>query len=715
MSHPSRTAPRRRAPWPLADPSAAARSALASPSAAGASAYPSRSAEAVRVLPSPFRFAAGLVALLLALPGFTAAQSYTIDDWMTVSDVDEYVWAPDGSAIYYTSNAAPSGTYAVFRIDPDGDDPVLLSRTTEGERPEPVEQLTISPDGGTLFFSMAPYFQAYTNIYRMPVTGGVPEALTFHDARIQTGPSPAPDGRTLAFWERTGRGTKIHLMDLEEPTWTRLLLNDDGEDRAPRWSSEGKLAFSRGGRTWIMDESDAEPRPLIRDDFAGGAGGGVWSPDGSRMAVSNGTSGFGQIGVVDVASGTITPITYEPNEHGSPSWSPDGEWLVYLRNDDVGMSNDVVLARADGTGEPRILTEGKGMRSSPAFSPDGSRISFLESTSVRTTDLWTVRPDGSDLRQVTRSMGRVDPADLREAQEFFYPASDNVEIPGMMWLPSDFDPDGTYPVVVRLHGHPGQWNHSFRILTQYFVSQGFVAVAPNPRGSRGFGDGFHDLHIADYGGVELDDVMRVIPFMESLGYVDMTRKATWGGSGGGYMSFVIATEEPLAFEAQVIRAPVSDWELLAIDRYGAEGRAWTANRTPRRERSEFGGPADEIPEEYHDRSPINFVENVTVPQLLIQGLRDGSVPPRQSQIWAERMEELGKDDLLTYVELPDEDHGLRRYKKTRRTRIELMTDFLAEHLDLPGLTEGLDLSGPAEDLDPSGPAEDPDPSGPAGR
>lgn len=647
--------------------------------------WPATSVSAAPTLLSLPALLAGALALLLGLPGAATAQSYTVDDWMTVSDVDEYVWAPDGSAIYYTSNAAPSGTYAVFRVDPDGGEPELLSRTPEGERPEPVEQLTISPDGETLFFSMAPYFQAYTNIYRMPATGGVPEALTFHDARIQTDPSPAPDGRTLAFWERTGRGTKIHLMDLEEPTWTRLLLSDDGEDRAPRWAPDGKLAFSRDGRIWIMDGVGDEPRRLVRDDFAGGAGGGVWSPDGSRMAVTNGTSGYSQIGVVDVSSGTVTPITYERNEHGSPSWSPDGEWLVFLRNDDVGMSNDVVLARADGSGERRVLTEGKGMRSSPRFSPDGSRISFRESTSVRTTDLWTVRPDGSGLSQVTSSMGRVDPAHLREAREFSYPASDNIGIPGMMWLPPDFDPDETYPVLVRLHGHPGQWNHSFRILTQYFVSQGFVAVAPNPRGSRGFGDGFHDIHIADYGGVELDDVMRVIPFMESLGYVDMSRKATWGGSGGGYMSFVIATEEPRAFEAQIIRAPVSDWELLAIDRYGAEGRAWTANRTPRRERSEFGGPADEIPQEYHDRSPVNFVENVAVPQLLIQGLRDGSVPPRQSQVWAERMEEMGKADLLTYVELPDEDHGLRRYKATRRARIELMTDFLAEHLRLPGL------------------------------
>jgi dipeptidyl aminopeptidase/acylaminoacyl peptidase len=627
---------------------------------------------------------AALVAL--SVPAPVRAQTYTVVDWLTVSDVSSYLWSPDGSTIYFTSNAAPTGTDAIFRVEADGGDPELLSHTPEGQRPEPVQQLRISPDGRTLFFTQAPYFQAYTNVYRMPADGGEPEPLTFHDALIQTDPQPAPDGRTLAFWVRTGAGTKIHLMDLEDPTWSRLLLNDDAEDRAPRWSPDGKLAFSRGGRIWIMGGADGEPRPLVRDDFAGGAGGGLWSPDGTRMAVTNGFSGYGQIGVVDVATGEITPITYEPTEHGSPSWSPDGEWLVYLRNDDSGMSNDVVLARADGTGEPRILTSGMGMRSSPTFSPDGSRIAFLESTSVRTADIWTVAPDGSGLRQVTNSMGRIDPARLAEAREFSYPASDNIPIPGMMWLPPDFDPEGSYPVLVRLHGHPGQWNHSFRLLTQYFVSQGFVAVAPNPRGSRGFGDGFHDLHIADYGGVEFDDIMRVIPFMESLGYVDMTRKATWGGSGGGYMSFVIAAEAPDAFEAQVIRAPVSDWELLAIDRYGAEGRAWTANRTPRRERSEFGGAADEIPEEYHDRSPINFVENVTVPQLLIQGLRDGSVPPRQSQVWVERMRELGKDDLLVYVELPDEDHGLRRYKKTRRTRIELMTEFLAEHLRLPELT-----------------------------
>jgi dipeptidyl aminopeptidase/acylaminoacyl peptidase len=615
-----------------------------------------------------------------------AAQAYTVDDWLTVSEVSSFAWSPDGRWLYYTSDAAPTGTDAIFRVPSAGGEPALLSRTPEGERPEPVQQLTVSPDGNTLYFTQARYFQAYTNVYRMPATGGVPEALTFNDAVIQTDPQPAPDGRTLAFWQRTGRGTKIHLLDLENPTWTRLLLPDEGQDRGASWSADGKLAFTRGGAIHVVDRPGGDSRLLVRDDFDGGAGGGVWSPDGTRMAVTNGASGFPQIGVVDVAAGTIAPITYEAREHSSPAWSPDGAWLVYVRNDEVGMSRELVIARSDGTGEPRVLTAGKGMRSSPAFSPDGSRIAFLESTSVRTTDVWSVRPDGGDLRQVTRSMGRIDPSRLRPAEEVSYAASDNIPIPGMMWLPPDFDPNRSYPVLVRLHGHPGQWNHSFRLLTQYFVSRGFVAVAPNPRGSVGFGDGFHDLHIADYGGVELDDVMRVVPFLDSLGYVDMGRKATWGGSGGGYMSFVIATERPDAFQAQVIRAPVSDWELLAIDRYGAEGRAWTAGRTPVRERSEFGGPPEEIPEEYHRRSPINFVQNVTVPQLLIQGLRDGSVPPRQSQVWAQRMREVGKGDLLEYVELPDEDHGLRRYKSTTRTRIELMEAFLARHLALPELS-----------------------------
>ena len=633
-----------------------------------------------------------LATLLALMAGLdiapTAAQEYSLDDWMTVTAVGSFLWSPDGGTIYYTSDAAPSGTDGVFSVSVGGGEPTLLSVSPEGVRPEPVQGLTLSADGSTLFFTQARYFQAYTNIHRMPASGGPAEALTFNDAIIQTSPAPSPDGRTLAYFSRTGRGTKIELMDLQRPSWSRLLLPDDGQERSPSWSVDGKLAFARGGDIWVMDVVDARPRRVIEDAHAGGNAGAVWSPDGTRIAFITGRSGYAQVGVVDVATGVVTPVTYQAAEHADVSWSPDGAWLAFVRNDPGGMSRDLIVARSDGSGSARVLTDGKGWRSSPSFSPDGRQVGYLESTSVRTTDIWTVPVEGGASRQLTRSMGRIDPARLRPAEEISYRGADNLRIPGMLWLPRDFDPSRLHPVLVRLHGHPGQWNHGFRMMTQYFVSRGFVAVAPNPRGSRGFGAGFHDLHVADYGGAEFDDVMRVVPFLDSLGYVDMGRKATWGGSGGGYMSLVIATEAPRAFEAQVIRAPVSSWNLLAVDRFGASGRAWTATRTPARERSEFGGPPEEIPAEYHRRSPLNFVEAVEVPQLLFQGLRDGSVPPRQSQVWAHRMRELGKDSLIDYVEYPDEDHGLTRYRSTIRDRIERMERFLARHLDLPALAGG---------------------------
>jgi len=616
---------------------------------------------------------------------------YSLDDWMTVTGVGSFDWSPSGAHIYYTSDNAESDTDEIFRVSAGGGEPELLSVNPEGERPEPKGQLTLSADGSTIFFTSARYFQSYDNIFMMPAGGGPARALTFNDGSIETGPAPSPDGRTLAYYARTGGGARIYLRDLEsDVAWPRQFTEGDAQETSPTWSPDGQtVAFSRQGDIWVRPASGGEARRIVERGFTGGNGSVSWSPDGTRMAFTKGASGFSQVGVVNVQTGRVTVITHSPHEHSGASWSPDGTELVFVRSDDVGMSQDLAVADASGAGKVRILTADrpKGSRSGPKFSPDGRSIAFTETTGVTTRDLWVIPAEGGTARQITSSMGRVDPTSLSVPEEVFFPSTDSLQIPAILWKPRNFDPGRRYPVIVRLHGHPGQWNHGFQMMNQYFVDRGFVVIAPNPRGSRGFGAGFHDLHIGDYGGMELDDVMSVLPYLEGLGYIDMTRKATWGGSGGGYMSFVIATERPDAFQAQVIRAPVADWELLAIDRFGASGIAWTAGRTPVRERAEFGGPAAEIPEEYYNRSPINFVENVQVPQLLFQGLRDSSVPPRQSRVWAKRMAELGKAELLTYVEYPHEDHGLSRYRATVRDRLERMTVFLAEHLQYRALAQ----------------------------
>ena len=647
---------------------------------------------ASRLLPAFHTLATvSLVSAVVSALASRPASAQSLDDWLTVSRVGEFVWSTDGDAFYYTSNAHPSGTSGIFRIASNGGDPAPLAWPPAGVRPEPAQSLRLSPDGGELVFVSARYYQGYDNLWRIPTASGGPAMpITFNDAVIETAPTLSADGRTVAYQVRTPAGPRIFLRDIDEANaWPRLFTSGDANETSPRFAPDGRsIAFSSGGDIRIRGVDGTEHRVVVDPAIGGGNGGFAWSPDGTRLAFTNARSGWAQVAVVEIASGEVTPITYEEREHGGVSWSPDGRWLAFTRSDASGFSNQVVVAPADGTGTALEITAGKGRRSQPRFSPDGDELAWIEQSDTRTPDIWKTAwnagAEGERPVQVTDSMGRIDAARLSEAEEVYYPGPDNLPIPTLLYRPHDFDPSRTYPVIVRLHGHPGQWNHSFEMMRQYWIQRGFVVVAPNPRGSRGFGQGFHDLHIADYGGVEFRDVMNVLPFLEGLGYVDMTRKATWGGSGGGYMSLVIATEAPGAFQAQVIRAPVSEWRLLANDRFAASGRHWTAGRTPRRERSEFGGPYEEIPEEYEQRSPVNFVDSVQVPQLLLQGLRDAAVPPRQSQVWAERMRDAGKGDLLTYIEYPDEDHSLRRYKATVRDILERMDALFTRHLRLNG-------------------------------
>lgn len=629
----------------------------------------------------------GALAALLACAPHAQGQArrpHSVDDWMTVTRVASFAWAPDGRAFYFTSNAGDSGVDEIFRVPASGGAPTQVSRAPEGVRPEPKENLVVSADGSTLFYTESRYFQNIDNIFSMPAAGGAPRQLTFNDAVIETSPQPSPDGRRIAYFTRTGRGTKIYLMELGgRLAWPRLLDPGTGTERDPVWSPDGtRIAFWRGGDTWVMPVAGGEARRIAAPAH-GAVGNPVWSPDGTRILVTASGSGFAQMGVVDVASGAVTPLTYGEAETSEGSWSPDGRWVTYIVADGLGMSRQVMVAAADGSTPPRALTRGAAVRRSPQFSPDGQTVAFIETTGNRTADIWTVPAAGGTPRQVTNSMGRIDPASLPLPEEITYPGVDNLRIPALLYKPVGFDPSRKYPVIVLLHGHPGQWNHAMDPEWQYFVERGYVLIAPNPRGSQGFGAGYHDLHVGDYGGTEYEDIMGVLDYLRAQPYIDMTRKATWGGSGGGYMSFWISTQAPDTFQAQVIRAPVSDWKWLAMERYVSPSRFATPTRDPGRAREEFGGAYTDIPERYDERSPLNFVDRVRVPQLLMHGQRDSSVPPNESRRWVAGLDSLGRRAQIDYVEYPDEDHTLKRYRATVRDKLVRMEAFFAEHLRLP--------------------------------
>jgi dipeptidyl aminopeptidase/acylaminoacyl peptidase len=405
--------------------------------------------------------------------------------------------------------------------------------------------------------------------------------------------------------------------------------------------------------------------------------------------VLSSASGFAQVGVVDVATGQLTPVTSEARQHDAPSWSPDGTTLAFVRSDGIGLSNQVATAPADGSAAPRDLTSGRAVRKAPRFAPDGASVAYLETASNRSSDIWSVALDGGTPSQLTHSMGKLDPDRLSVAEEATFLTIDNLPIPTLIMKPADFEPGRRYPVLVALHGHPGEWNHAMQLMWQWVISRGVVIVAPNQRGTIGLGSGFHDLHVGDDCGAEFEDILAAVDFVRTLSYIDTRRIASWGGSGGGNMSLLVATMSPETFVAQIIRAPVSSWKWLALDRYTAQSRFGTAFRDPKHTNEEMGGSYAELGERYDERSPLNFVEHARIPQLLMHGRRDSSVPINESRRWVERMRELGKGHLVDYIEYPDEDHSLLRYRATVRDMGQRIVRFLATHLDAPYLLDGL--------------------------
>lgn len=270
---------------------------------------------------------------------------------------------------------------------------------------------SFSADGQWVVFTAEPDGQA--DLYRIRPDGTGLEQLTNHPAFDDQG-ALSPDGRTLAFVSTRERGTAdIWLLDLAAGTGSNLTDHPSGNFR-PRWSPDG---------AWIAFTSDRDARPgdlpgswehlqstgvyLVRPDGTGlrrltGPGGVAgspsWSADGRRVLFYE----TDPVGAYLAKSGrsrtelvSVDVVTGERIQH--PSWSPDGDRLVFK-----GGRRLFVVPAAGG---PRVALTGPGYYSNfPQWSPDGERILFTANRGGD-FDLYTVRPDGADIRQLTRAPG----------------------------------------------------------------------------------------------------------------------------------------------------------------------------------------------------------------------------------------------------------------------------------------------------------------------
>ena len=254
-----------------------------------------------------------------------------------------------------------------------------------------------------------------------------------------------------------------------------------------------------------------------------------------------------------------------------------------------------------------------------------------------------------------------------------YPSRDGkFTISAFAYVPNNIQRNGKFPAIVYIHGGPAvQSVDSFNRFIQYIVNQGYLVIAPNYRGSTGYGKEFTDANMGDAGGQELNDVLDAAEWIKKSGFVDPKKLIVMGGSYGGYLSMMAVTKAPDMWAAAVPIVPFVNW-FTEI-----------ANEDPSLREYDLATMGDPVKNKalYEDRSPINFVDKIKAPILLLAGGNDPRCPPSEAQQVADAIKKNGgKVQLKIYH---DEGHGFSRVEN-QIDAYRAVSDFLKVHVPSPG-------------------------------
>ena len=211
------------------------------------------------------------------------------------------------------------------------------------------------------------------------------------------------------------------------------------------------------------------------------------------------------------------------------------------------------------------------------------------------------------------------------------------------------------PLIVRVHGGPTA--HVTRTLSpeiQFFTSRGFAVVDVNYGGSTGYGREYRDRLRGQWGIVDRDDAVNAALGLAEAGEADRDRMAITGGSAGGWTVLCALAFRPDVFAAGADYFGVTDLTGFVDDTHKFESRYndWLV------------GPWPETADLWRERSPINHVDKIRAPVIVLQGLEDKVVPPSQSE---KIVEALARNGIRhEYLAFEGEQHGFRKAENLRR-------------------------------------------------
>jgi len=573
----------------------------------------------------------------------------TPEAYATIPTISTPRPSPDGTRVAFSR--AYDGRIDLCVINANGGAPLQLTDAVTLQGPDPNQRHATSiawtPDGQWLVFAGS----QDKKLWNIPADGGLSRPID-EGPGAHHSPAVAPDGQRVAYVAERGEQVDVLVADLDGRA-LRVISEGDDPVLQPRWSPDGtRLLYGE----WPHYDMPWDERALIVADLAHGtrraiAGGtrvtnadAVWSPDGQQIAfVSDRAGDFGNLWVCDANGDHLQRLASESVQHATPAWSPDGRQIAYLRNVD----GDVQVWCWDGN-DVRQVTDQPGVHGEIAWLDD-RRLVCTYSSPTLPADLWVIDSTDGTRRQLTHSAtGGVLGGNLVEPEHVSWSSTDGLTIHGLLFTPRQTVP-GQHPLVISLHGGPvGQTLASWQGHLQYLVGRGYVVLAPNYRGSKGYGRAFMEKLYGDWGGGDLEDYLSGARMVIDQGLVNPRKVIAMGGSAGGYSTLICMTKAPDVFRAGVCRFGIGDLTTFT-------DKTWVFER---HYIAKLMGPPAEHSARYYDRSPINFVDDVKEPLLILQGEEDIVCHPSQMEGMVAALRRSGKD--VEYHTYPGEGHGWKR-------------------------------------------------------
>ncbi|MGA9903676.1 MAG: S9 family peptidase [Terriglobales bacterium] len=555
---------------------------------------------------------------------------------LTVSDERQTspTWSPDGKWIAYVSDYEGDEQWDIFLVSPKTGQVVNLTKTREIAEMSP----TWSHDGRYLAYTIKPKTSSVFEIdVYDTVLRGV-KHLTTGTAKdlMNVAPIWSPDDKFIVYTQEQSKGTDSNIFLVEvagEPS--TLLTPHDGEQ--------------------IFATNDI-------------------SPDGKHVLItSNAANGYYNVGLLDIATMKIQWVTRDKWEISGQNFSPDGKFLIYTANVDGNLD---IYAYAIATGKVHALPLPKGLNwpsgSESPFTRDGSRMLYTHSGPTAPGDLWVYDLNTANqlTHQLTHSLvGGVRPEHMVEPYLVRYPSKDGKwTISAFVYVPYNLPRNGQHPAIVYVHGGPtSQTLNSFTRFVQYMVNQGYLVIAPNYRGSTGYGKEFQEANLFDMGGGDLQDVLAAADWIKQTGYVDPKKLILMGGSYGGYLTMMGVTKAPEVWAAGIPIVPFVNW-FTEIQ-----------NEDPVLQQSDLAtmGDLEKNKARYEDRSPINFVDQIKAPLYLLAGGNDPRCPKSESQQVVDAVKKRG--GVVEYKVYENEGHGFSKVEN-QIDAYKRVADFLKAHV-----------------------------------